>query len=70
MKENISLYGIDLVCHFERLETDDFDPQSGHYTMLDKWALSEVEHKGESIYELMADYLLRMIEKDFNATHP
>ena len=69
MKEMFSLYGIDLVCHFERCTKDKFDPQSGHYTVPDKWTLLDVEHEGESIYELIEDYLLLMIEKDFNAQH-
>lgn len=67
MKENISLFGIDLVCHFERDEENRFDPQTGHYTVPGKWLLSDVEHMGESVYDLMDDALLYQIEKEYNA---
>ena len=70
MKENISLYGIDLICHFERDEGDRFDPQSGHYTVPGKWLLSDVEHMGESIYNLLDDALLYQIQENYNAKHP
>lgn len=70
MKENISLFGIDLVCLFERDEGDRFDPQTGHYTVPRKWLLSDVEHMGESITDLIDDALLYQIQKDYNAKNP
>lgn len=65
--EYITLYGIELRCFFEQDADDGFDPQSGHYTTPGKWMLVDVEHKLESIYELMDDKLLYTIKSNFNA---
>ena len=65
--EYLTFRGSELRCFFERRFYDQFDHQGGHYTVPGKWRLVDVEHKLESIFEVMGDDVLYQIERDYNA---
>lgn len=66
-EEYLYLYDVSVLCVFEQEEIDQVDSKNEHYTTPGKWVLIDVEHKGESIYDLMDEALLSNIQKDFNA---
>ena len=65
-KLECTLWGVDLVCIFELEELDDFDPSAGHYTKPGKWFLYDVEHKGESIFQLLSEEAIEILEEKQN----
>ena len=69
MKAYLTIYGIELLCHFEQDEIDQFDPQSGHYTIPGKYSLIDAEHAGESIFDILDDVAIIQLERQYNAEH-
>ena len=65
--EYLTFRGVELRCFFERQEYDGFTPETGHYTVPGKWQLVDVEHKLESIFEVMGDDVICLLEREYNA---
>lgn len=62
----LTLWGIPLTVTLWQHESDQFDPQSGHYTVPDKWRIETIEHEGVDISEIVSDEAWIKIEKEAN----
>lgn len=62
----LTIWGVPLTVTLWKHEKDQFDPQSGHYTVPDKWRIETIEHEGVDITEIVSDEVWIKIEKEAN----
>lgn len=62
----LTIWGVPLTVTLWQHEKDQFDPQSGHYTVPDKWHIETIEHAGVDISEIVSDEVWIKIEKEAN----
>lgn len=62
----LTLWGVPLTVTLWQQEKDYFDPQSGHYTVPDKWHIDTIEHEGIDITNIISVDAWLKIEKEAN----